>query len=380
MMQGIVALAFGGPTADSIKADSVPDGLTGILNPGVHDGVPVNLLPFFNGSIASTNLNNLAVGINWLDDGGKKPLVDFMSNKTDTVVLSPASNEYRLFGHFYTAFGKIFGCSNPPPSPTAGGPPNPAYVHKFMDLNFTEIGHFINQLTLSAEFHGFSPTDAQSLELLMNGRYNTRCAPAMSVDALQPPQLFSICQNPTCPLAVPNSDCEAYHNITADGVSSSPSDPSNPATGTDSEPSSGSKGLSGGGIAGVVIGAVALIAFIIAAIFYLRRKRRPKTPPVPPQPETQWAGNSESFIGSPGQGFLSPQSEHFSAHSPNNRDSYVSNAHTSYSPRPVEIGTPKLPEHQEEPVELSGERETAVELSGETMPEAAAEEFRKSRG
>lgn len=93
MMQGIVALAFGGPTAGSIKADSVPDGLTGILNPGVHDGVPVNLLPFFNGSIASTNLNNLAVGINWLDDGGKTPLVDFMSNKTDTVVLSPASNE-----------------------------------------------------------------------------------------------------------------------------------------------------------------------------------------------------------------------------------------------------------------------------------------------
>lgn len=92
MMQGIVSLAFGGP-GTSIDPDTVPDGLTGILNPGVHDGVKVNLLPFFNGSIASTNLNNQAVGINWLDDGGTKPLVDFMSNKTETVVLKNETNE-----------------------------------------------------------------------------------------------------------------------------------------------------------------------------------------------------------------------------------------------------------------------------------------------
>lgn len=91
MMQSIVSLAFGGP--GSIDSDDVPEGLTGILNPGVHDGVPVNLLPFFNGSIASTNLNNQPVGINWLDDGGIQPLVDFMTNKTDTVVLSNTTNE-----------------------------------------------------------------------------------------------------------------------------------------------------------------------------------------------------------------------------------------------------------------------------------------------
>lgn len=93
MMQGIVSLAFGGPTAALIKSGSVPDGLTGILNPGVHDGVNVNLLPFFNGSTASTNLNNQAVGINWLDDGGTLPLVNFMSGKTDTVVLKNTTNE-----------------------------------------------------------------------------------------------------------------------------------------------------------------------------------------------------------------------------------------------------------------------------------------------
>ncbi|KFY94949.1 hypothetical protein V498_03627 [Pseudogymnoascus sp. VKM F-4517 (FW-2822)] len=281
MMQSIVSLAFGGP--GSIDSADVPKGLTGILNPGVHDGVAVDLLPFFNGSMASTNLNNQAVGINWLDDGGIQPLVDFMTNKTDTVVLSETTNEYRLFGHFYTAFAKIFGCSQPPISPTAGGFPNPAYVHKFMSLNFTEIGHFINQLTLSCEFNGFSTTDAQSLALLMNSRYNTRCAPAYSLNPQEAIQLFSICQDPTCPLAVPNSDCDAYVNITAQGVSSSsPSDtsPSDPAN-SSSPPSdaSSSKSLSTGGIAGVVIGGVALLALIAAAILYFRRKRRPKTPP-----------------------------------------------------------------------------------------------------
>lgn len=93
MMQGIVSLAFGGPAAATMDSSSLPDGLTGILNPGVHDGVIVNLLPFFNGSIASTNLNNLAVGINWLDDGGITPLVNFWSGKTDTVVLRNTTNE-----------------------------------------------------------------------------------------------------------------------------------------------------------------------------------------------------------------------------------------------------------------------------------------------
>ncbi|OBT83239.1 hypothetical protein VE02_08147 [Pseudogymnoascus sp. 03VT05] len=361
--------------------------LTGILNPGVHDGVNVNLLPFFNGSIASTNL---AVGINWLDDGGILPLVNFMSGKTDNVVLRNTTNEYRLFGHFYTAFARIFGCSKPPASPTAGGPPNPAYVHKFMSLNFNEIGHFINQLTLSSEYYGFSTTDAQSLALLMNSRYNTRCSPAMSLNPQQSPQLFSICQDPTCPLAVPNSDCEAYTNITADGSSSSSpsetsSSTSDPTTITDSESSpsptdsssaaagsSESKGLSSGGIAGVVIGGVALLAFIIAAIVYFRRKRRPKTPP--PQPEIRWTGNSESFIGSQagGQGYLSPQSERFTAYSPNSRDSYVSHAHTSYIPKPVELATPPLP--QGPPAELSGD----VAVSADAAD--AADEYRRSRG
>ena len=62
LVQGIVALAFAGPK--SIPSKKVPKELTGILNPGVQGGQRVDLLPFFNGTLASTNLNNQPVGIN----------------------------------------------------------------------------------------------------------------------------------------------------------------------------------------------------------------------------------------------------------------------------------------------------------------------------
>lgn len=252
-----------------------------------------------------------------------------------------------------------------------------------MSLNFIEIGHFINQLTLSCEFNGFSTTDAQSLALLMNSRYNTRCAPAYSLNPQEAVQLFSICQDPTCPLAVPNSDCDAYVNITAQGVSSSspsdtsgsPSDPTNSSSPSDAA-SSSSKALSTGGIAGVAIGGVALLALIAAAIFYFRRRRRPKTPP--PQPETRWTGNSESFVGSPAgtHGFLSPQSEQFGPYAHDNRDSYVSHAHTSYVPKPAEMAPVEVP-----PVEMASPplpQGPPAELSGDGG--LSTEDYRRSRG
>lgn len=91
MIQGIVSLAFAG--SSSLPAENVSEKITGILNPGEEDGTPVNLLPWFNGSKASSNMNNQAVGINWLDDGGVQPLLDYLSKKTDNVTLKPESNE-----------------------------------------------------------------------------------------------------------------------------------------------------------------------------------------------------------------------------------------------------------------------------------------------
>jgi len=96
LIQHIVSLAFGG---GSFPGSNVSSEVTGILNPGVvnsgsYSNVSVDLRPWFNGTIDSTNLNNQPVGIDWLDDGGIQPLYDFLSGQTTEVVFSsPKSNE-----------------------------------------------------------------------------------------------------------------------------------------------------------------------------------------------------------------------------------------------------------------------------------------------
>lgn len=102
----------------------------GILARGVYNGTNVNLLPYFNGQLASTNRNGSAVAVNFLNDGGAIPLMMNMpANGT-------SSAQYRLLTHLYQYFGVLLGCS------MQGGSAFPAYagsgsqynVHKFMAL------------------------------------------------------------------------------------------------------------------------------------------------------------------------------------------------------------------------------------------------------
>lgn len=49
--------------------------VTGILNPGVYNGTEINLLPYFNGGLNSTNTGGMSgASVNFLDDGGAVPL------------------------------------------------------------------------------------------------------------------------------------------------------------------------------------------------------------------------------------------------------------------------------------------------------------------
>lgn len=89
MMQSVVALAFAGRG----DIQNINPEITGILNPGIFENTPVLLLPWFNGSIDSTNLNNQPVGIDWLDGGGKDPLYAFLRGETDTVQIEEKTNE-----------------------------------------------------------------------------------------------------------------------------------------------------------------------------------------------------------------------------------------------------------------------------------------------
>ncbi len=89
LVQHIVSLAFEGGT----KLPNISSDLTGILRPGKFGGADIDLQPFFNGSKASTNVNNAAIGINWLDQGGPVPLSAFLTGETDTPILANTSNQ-----------------------------------------------------------------------------------------------------------------------------------------------------------------------------------------------------------------------------------------------------------------------------------------------
>ena len=225
----------------------------------------------------------------------------------------------RLFQHFFVAFAHIFGCSDPPPSPpSTGGTPSLAYVHKYMNLNFTDLGHFIDQLTQATVHFGFSAEDSQTLSTNLNSMYNVRCAPPVTTNPAQGPQLYSLCQADTCPLAEPNPDCAAYVNLTANGlpggvttaplststqVPTSTSTPAGAATTTSAASGQSttplfagqnvSSSLSPGGFAGIILGSIAFICICcaIGTLIWKRRvrnRRRSAPPPVvtlPPKHE-----------------------------------------------------------------------------------------------
>ena len=62
--------------------------VNGILNPGVYNGQNVNLLPYFDGALFSTNNfsnDGQAVAVNFLDGGGAAPLtMNMPSNSNNT--------------------------------------------------------------------------------------------------------------------------------------------------------------------------------------------------------------------------------------------------------------------------------------------------------
>jgi len=218
---------------------------------------------------------------------------------------NPSSN--RLLSHFFIAFGHIFGCSlpqQPPPGDTTTGSLSLAYIHKFMDLTYNDLGHFIDMMTRAALHNGFSNQDAETFNSSLNARYNVRCAPPVILNPAMGPQLFSLCQDPSCPLAEPSPDCAAYVNLTADGgtgsantgtvglpkssatstTSSAPSSTTTTTTtSTTTSPSatasSNSSSLSGGAIGGIAVGgAAALGIFVLAMVLLWRHKRENNRP------------------------------------------------------------------------------------------------------
>lgn len=268
----------------------------------------------------------------------------------------------KLFTHWYYVFGKVYSCSLYKTFLDKSFEPlNPAYVHKYMDLNQTHVGYFIDQLIVASKYYGFSDADSNTLMTAMNAKYNARCLPPIDN------AVTSICLAKECPVAVPSPNCAVYNNVKPRGVDASAAATGGGPAPTSSSPSSpdphssssSSSSLSAGAIAGIAIGAaVVLLLAVGMALFFCRRSRKhtetaPSAPGVGPGPgaEAEAGAGAGAVMGSPPPapmptpspaGFPPPQygyahKPHESYHGRHPTDSYISYAPTSPSPGWVEV-------------------------------------------
>ncbi|KAH8835858.1 hypothetical protein DL96DRAFT_1732902 [Flagelloscypha sp. PMI_526] len=205
----------------------------GILNPnGTVDGKKVNLVPYFSGALSSSNVNDVATAVNWLDDGGAAPL---MANKPAN---GTSSNQYTLLTHLYSYFGGALGCTQygKDKFPAYSGSGSQYSVHKYMALSNAEVTYFITQVGLSAKSFGVSDADVTSVGSLLTNTFGQRCAKPAPVIPDQGNQLQSICTENDCPQA-DGGDCSAYAAVN-EPVSS---------TATATSPANQASSTSGGG-------------------------------------------------------------------------------------------------------------------------------------
>ncbi|KAH0602093.1 hypothetical protein MHUMG1_00972 [Metarhizium humberi] len=180
----------------------------GILAPGEIDGKKVNLAPYFNGDLASTNTGGkMGESVNFLDGGGAAPLKENKPANDNT------SHQYFLLTHLYEFFGSLTGCSM---QGMAGfdaynGQASMAEVHKFMGLGKPEMDYFVTQVGLAAASFGVAKDDISAIADSLNSVFNVACGPPTTVVKAQGPQLQSICiDQSTCPKAAEDPMCDMY--------------------------------------------------------------------------------------------------------------------------------------------------------------------------
>ncbi|KAK2593180.1 hypothetical protein QQS21_009109 [Conoideocrella luteorostrata] len=364
LMQGIVAYAYAGGSTlrDGNKSD------TGIFNYGKFRGQDVYLRPWFDGSRAVANSRDEARTQDFLDGGGTEPLVAFLNGSARTTEFPKNSNQAKLFNHWYYVFGNIYSCSGYKQFlETAYEPFNPAYVHKFMDLNHTHIGYFIDQLIAASKFYGFSDDDAKSLQDIMNAKYNVRCLPA------QNGQLTSICLAKDCPVAVPSPDCDAYVHVNERGVGGSPSPTSSGSSGGASGGSS-SSGLSAGAIAGIAIGGAVVALLAVGMWLFFRRQKKQKAEKASEPSSSQNNAAPSPGYPSPSPGY--PSQYHYGS---NTNESYYSRAPTdSYIGSTLSSPSPHVTEFKQ-PEELGTdghERPHGMASPSQYRPDLAQQQYR----
>jgi len=184
----------------------------GILAPGTYNGTAVNLLPYFDGSLASANTGGTSgTPQNFLDDGGAAPLKMNMPSNGNK-----GSNQYLLITHLYEYFGVLLGCTMVGQTgyPTYSGSNSMGDVHRFMDLNPYQLGYFITQVGLSAASFGVATDDVTAVGTALGALFGQRCAPDAVVIPGTPAAPQAICQDNSCPQAA-SPNCSAYGKAVA---------------------------------------------------------------------------------------------------------------------------------------------------------------------
>ncbi|KAM3439294.1 hypothetical protein MY4824_002823 [Beauveria thailandica] len=213
----------------------------GILKEGEVDGTKVNLAPYFNGGLASSNRNNKASCVNFLDGGGAEPLMKNMPANNDK------SNQYFLLTHLYQFFGTLLGCSKQGMSGFDAymGSPSMYKVHKFMNLGKAEMDYFIGQVGMAAASFGVAKDDIAVVAKALDNTFNMRCSAPAEVINGKGPQAQAICIKQDCPEAK-DSQCDAYDEAEAPGKCSMMS------TGTGGMMPTGTGGMMPTGTGGII--------------------------------------------------------------------------------------------------------------------------------
>jgi len=219
------------------------------------NGTKVNLVPYFSGGFVSTNQGGKAVSTNFLDGGGAAPL------KQNKPANDMTSNQYFLLTHLYSFFGGALGCSTYGMSgfPAYAGGASMYTVHKFMALDSSEVGYFIEQVGLAAASFGVTNDDVTAVGNLLTGIFDVSCGPPTTVIPADGPQLQSICTDPDCTQSA-NATCSMYDTFPGQPANAS----SSSASGTATSPA-GSKPTSSSGADSVVLGtSLSLLAGVMS--------------------------------------------------------------------------------------------------------------------
>lgn len=146
-----------------------------------------------------------------------------------------------------------------------------------MDLSYAEVTYFISQVAASASSFGVAEDDLTGVGTALNSLFNVRMAAPVTVIEAQGPQLQSICDDETCPLAA-NSTTEGYMNVTEPVAANSSnmetsSSATGTATGTATKTGKGGSSAShtgsatGSGASGSSTGAASAVGFSMMAVF-----------------------------------------------------------------------------------------------------------------